>query len=219
MPFEYEDRLSGHSDDERQPLSNEKKFWVDNPLNVERRRAVKQQLSILGPKFQEAQIEIAVLLSEAHKKQYWRHEHESFKSYVQEIAGISLRTAQELLRVIRICQAVNLSTAEISRLGWSKLAVVAKHLTPDNAINLLSQVEQSSYSQLKNYFTKTGENQKTNPKKRPSITFTQVIEEALRLACAHTHSIDVQPNLEFVAQKFLELIEPPTRIPRIDHPN
>ena len=221
MSFHDENRSSIHSTDERQhPQSNVEPLSVDAGQNdhTKRREIVNQQLSSLGPKYEQSQIEIASLLCEAHSKQYWRYEHESFGAYVQDVVGISVRTGQELVRVMRACQAVGLSSAEITRLGWSKLAVVARKLTPENAKSLLNQVEQKSYRELKDSCTKAGaDNRQKKP--LPLITLSTVIEEALRLACAHTHSVEVQPNLEFIAQKFLEVIQPPSRIPKVNHQN
>ena len=223
MSLNFHNRFAGLPDDERNvPPSKTESSAVDRvPMDsTERRQTVKQRLSALGSQYQTAQIEIAMLLLEVHREQYWRYESETFEAYVQETAGISLRTAQELLRVIRACQTVNLSTTEITRLGWSKLAVVAQHLTPENATALLAQVEQTSYRQLKQSFSKSGSHRK-NPQstRTPKIILSQVIQDALRLACTHTHDVDVQPNLEFMAQKFLETVQPASRFPRADHLN
>ena len=180
----------------------------------QRRQAVNQRLSALGPQYQEAQIEMATLLAEAHGQQYWRSGYESFGAYAQQLAGISLRTAQELLRVIRACHAVNLSNSEIAKLGWSKLAVVAKHLRPETAQKLLSEVQDMSYIQLKSAYSKHAA---AAEKKAPSrLRVTEVIDEALRLAFIHTRHTEMQTNLDFIAEKFLELVQWPSRLPKDD---
>ena len=180
----------------------------------QRRQAVNQRLSALGPQYQEAQIEMATLLAEAHGQQYWRSGYESFGAYVQQLAGISLRTAQELLRVIRACHAVNLSNSEIAKLGWSKLAVVAKHLRPETAQKLLSEVQEMSYAQLQAAYSKhAAAAEKTAPSR---LRVTDVIDAALRLACLHTRQTELQSNLDFIAEKFLELVQWPSRLPKDD---
>ncbi len=183
-----------------------------------RRLAVNLRLSALGPQYQEAQIEMATLLAEAHRQQYWRQGYENFGTYVQQLAGISLRTAQELLRVIRACHAVNLSNNEIAKLGWSKLAVVAKHLRPETAQKMLCQVKDMSYGQLKATYSKNAapvaEKKATTATSR--LRVTDVIDEALRLAFFHTRETEMQSNLDFIAEKFLELVQWPSRLPKDD---
>lgn len=46
-----------------------------------------------------------------------------------------------------------------------------------------------------------------------------VIEEALRLACMHTHQLADQDNLEFMARYFLSKCSPPSRLPAVGLPN
>jgi hypothetical protein len=182
----------------------------------DRSSQVRLRLVEIGRAYQQSTIEVATLLEEVHRNGYWQDSHTTFSRYVEDEVGISLRTAQELLRVIRSCQSVGVSAEDIARLGWSKVAVIARHLTPQNAAQLLRHVEATPYSDLKKQAKVMQRQQQPSASElsesRDRICVTHAIQRALRLASMHTHDPDIQANLEFIAKKFTELCPVPSRV-------
>ncbi len=173
-----------------------------------------QRLIRLGLDIQANQLEIATLLAEVHQYKYWRRRFPTFESYVNEIIAISLRTAQELLRVIRKCEALKVPMSVMAKVGWSKLAVVVNHATSENVSTVIAQAEAMSYAELKKEYSPSRESDagpqdqpyRNRARKQPpsKIKITQVIEDALYLACMHTLQVTPQDNLEFMATHFLK---------------
>lgn len=170
----------------------------------------------------------AALLCTVRENEYWAGDFESFQDFVESYLGIKLRTAQELIRVHKTCWQVGITAAEVAKAGWSKLAVIAKHLTAENKDDLLNEVASSSYSELqKNYRSTKSKTPETDiPESRTdpdgytsNLCISHIVATAISHAAIHTRQNDSQTNLEFVASQFIELCPIPSRIPRIDHLN
>lgn len=199
--------------------------------NADRPRVVRRCLAIVGPIYEKSKIEVAKLLEECHREGYWVKDYKSFAEYVESEVRLSPRTAQELIRVVRKCCDAGVPTSEINRLGWSKVAVVAQQLTSHNAAELLAEVESKSYAQLQESMRQKKRAAKNLPAKarpaascRPgapteSLVMSRSLNEALRLACLHTHDPSLQTNLDFIATKFVELCPTPSRIASGDNLN
>lgn len=190
---------------------------------------VLRQLTALKVKIDGHQFEFSALLDEVHQLRHWRAELPTFERYVQEVLGINVRTAYEFMRVYRICRSVNLPKETVAKVGWSKVAVVAKHLTPENVSEIIKQVETMGYRELQETYSTMSKGQdegkdsrsvKARKRQPPSkIKITLVIQEALHLACMHTHQVTSQENLEYMATHFLKHCSPPSRLPAIGLPN
>ena len=217
MSIDFTNRLPEFPDDK----SSRRETEAEEMTRSGRSRFVRERLFTVSRTFRESRIEIATLLDETQREEYWRDTHSSFRDYVEQSLKISQRTAQELLKVIRACRAANIAAATIAELEWSKVAIVAGRLTPENAVQVLADVKDKSYGELKKMVRreKAAGTQKQTRHADGKITVTEVVHEALRLACAHTREIEFQANMEFMAAKFIELCPPPSRLLRIDHAN
>jgi len=190
---------------------------------VSRAVFVRSSLIMFGQMLDSSQLAMAYLLEECRREGYWVHEYSTFTEYVEQEVGIPMRTAQALMRVVRCCNRANVSPERVAQLGWSKLAVVAGHLTAENATELLDEVSNKSHSQLQELMRQrkrkeqTTRKQSSKPKKSAvdvaPIVLSETVQEALRLACLHTHDQSTNTNLEFVAKKFMELCPVPSRVP------
>ncbi len=189
---------------------------------------VHERLRILGPLYSKSKFELAELLEECHLKGYWASSHKSFADYVEDI-GLCLRTAQELTRIARQCREAGVPMSEVARLGWSKVQMVAKKLTKENASDVLAQVESQSFGQLQEAIRqekKQAQGLKTSKirdadsaQEAELIAVSRQLSEALRLACLHTHDPNLQVNLDFIASKFVELCPIPSRFSITDSLN
>lgn len=192
-----------------------------NPNETQTRgEQVHERLRILGPLYTQSKFELAELLEECHLNGYWATSHKSFADYVEDI-GLCLRTAQEYVRIARRCREADVPMSEVAKLGWSKVAMVAKKLTKENASDVLAKVKSQSFGQLQE--TARQEKQQTqgegSAKSRDAhrvqnaelIAVSRQLSEALRLACLHTHDPNMQANLDFIASKFVELCPVPSR--------
>jgi hypothetical protein len=190
-----------------------------------RRAIVRKQLLTIGREYQSKTIEMSILLEECHRERYWQEDFVTFNEYVEAELGISTRTAQDLTRTIRACQAANVSVEEIHRLGWSKVSVVASHLTSENAAKLLMEVEGKSCRELRNLVRNNksltaAKKATTVTRKMPrQIELSAMFEAALRLACQHTRDLDIESNLKFIADKFIEFCPPPSALLSANHRN
>ena len=188
-----------------------------------RSQKVRLRLLVIGTAIQVAKYEAGLLLAECKENGYWAENYSSFREYVEDETGLRFRTAQELIRVTRACEKANVSAEEVLSLGWSKVALVAGELTAANAKELLQEVKQKTYGQLQEAVrqrrqmtpmsTKKVHAKRTQKTKPRSIVLSEKVQEALRLACLHTHDQATEANLDFVATKFIELCQPPSRLP------
>ena len=192
----------------------------------ERAKTVRSQLKALGIIFKKMQIKAAILLVECRDCGYWAEDYSTFANYVEQEVGIPMRTAQELMRVIRKCVAAKVTPHQIAELGWSKIALIAFDLTQENSVALLAKVKNKSYSQLqallrqerkKKNACRGDSSSKTSLDKRSDVVLSGKVLEALQCASLHTRDTSAQTNLEFIAARFIEFCPPPSRIP--ENPN
>jgi hypothetical protein len=191
---------------------------------------VRNRLKTIGSKYRKLQIETAILLVECRDRGYCVDGYSTFANYVESEVGITLRTAQELMRVIRKCQDADVSVEKIAELGWSKIALIASDMTKENAVELLAEVKDKTYSQLqesKRQKKKEKETKKNSvegmpgstikPEGQPGIVLSNNILRAIQCASTHTRQVSMQANLEFMASAFMDLCPPPPRVP--ENPN
>ena len=169
-----------------------------------------------------AQIRAAILLTECRDGGYWAEDYSTFSEYVEQEVGLPMRTAQELMRVIRKCVNAEVESERIAEIGWSKVALIASELTKENADDLLKQANEKTYSQLQELLRQKRKNAKSGNKtsrsetrlsKQAAILVSEKVLTALQCASLHTRDTSAQANLEFVAAKFIELCPPPSRLP------
>jgi hypothetical protein len=190
--------------------------------NKKRSKEVRLRLKELGQFYKAAQIETARLLEECRAGGYWAEEYATFSDFVEKEVGISLRTAQEMMRVIRKCNVAKVSPEKIAELGWSKVALIAKDLNEENAAKLLAEVKDKSYSQLQESTRQKRKSKnavkgksysKVDKNEQSDICISESVLAALQCASLHTRDFSTQANLEFMAAKFIELCPPPSRVP------
>ena len=173
---------------------------------------IRSRIRELASQYKKAKIELAKLLIEARQNGFWRGEFSSFRQYVEEEVGIPIRVAQELMRVYQKCSEAKISDAEMSEAGWSKLALVANHLTQENAAQQLKLAKESSYRDLKAKQAETARKTKASTKRESPIVVSYVVEQAIQLACRHTGDSEITTNLDFIAKTFIDLCPPPSYI-------
>jgi len=196
---------------------NDKKVFQSTNRSSE----VRSRLKTLGQFYKAAQLETARLLEECRSGGYWAEDYTTFSDFVEKEVGISMRTAQELMRVIRKCNDAEVSPEKIAELGWSKVALVAKDLNKENAAKLLDEVKKKSYSQLQESIRQKRKAEKTGndgplcetDTEQSEICISENVLAALQCASLHTRKTSTQANLEFMAAKFMELCPPPSRLP------
>lgn len=87
-------------------------------------------------------IELATML---HRMQ--QHEPEQFKAFYEN-SRIRRRTAFYLAEVGKCLEPLKLPRSRLEAIGWSKIQVIAKHLTPRNAEKLLKLAEENTTQSL-----------------------------------------------------------------------
>ena len=66
-----------------------------------------------------------------------------------EQEGVKARRAYYLREIARLLDRIDTPYDRLRNIGWTKLSIIAQHLTPENAETLLSAAEQSTVSDLK----------------------------------------------------------------------
>lgn len=66
-----------------------------------------------------------------------------------EQEGVKARRAYYLREVARLLDRIDTPYDRLRNIGWTKLSIIAQHLTPENAETLLSAAEQGTVSDLK----------------------------------------------------------------------
>ena len=161
-----------------------------------------QEIRELAPRYRSLQYQFAALLELVHRHQYWRSAYKSFGEYVECEAGLKLRTAQELIRVSRICAEHGISREQVLELGWTKLALVASKINEENKDQILKEVKSQSYTKLKRKY-RSRKSRRSAPQ---TISMSPVVAAAIRLAAGFSQSDDVADNLDFVAASFLHTV-------------
>ena len=153
------------------------------------------------------QLPIAKLLTEVRTQRYWKQwGHRSFEEFVENDCHFSLRKAQELIRLYtKLVMYLGIAPERIAHLGWSKVALVAGELTPANVEQMLLEIEQKSYGELRAWLKTMNKHhaRAKKPGKNRWLIVTPIIAAAINKAAEATGSGDPQLNLEFVAQSYL----------------
>ncbi len=181
------------------------------------RPTVRQILIELGPHYQRCQIRMARLLLKCHNDGLWQQDYDTLEDYLEKEVRISLRTGQELMRVARLCEQFAISDETIESLGWAKIAIVSRHMCSENRDQLLMDVAHYTARELRQKYSKKTdrkfiresveqeqEHRDEEGVSRSQLQLNGVIEDALRVAASRTHSHDIQANMEFIAQRFLQ---------------
>lgn len=161
--------------------------------------------------------DLAVLLSNIKERELWRctgaH---SYNDFLQQHVRLKPTTARQMTKVQRMCCEQGVSKEQMEELGWAKLAEVADTITPENKEAVLKDVSELSLSELRKKQRETKALAKGEQKKptKPTIVFTEEIQEALRHAARFTKSDDTQTNLEFIAKNFKLLMPHAPPAPR-----
>ena len=152
--------------------------------------------------------DLAELLASIQSGELWRKVGAtSFKQFIQDFVRMPESTSRQLIKVHQMCNEQSISRDRVEKLGWSKLAEIAKSVTPENKESLLADVEQLSLAKLRDkHRTKKGAGETKKSKAEHSIVWSQEIEEAIRQASRFTRSNELQVNLEFIASKFKSLM-------------
>lgn len=66
-----------------------------------------------------------------------------------EQEGVKARRAYYLREVARLLERIDTPHDRLRNIGWTKLSIIAQHLTPENADTLLSDAEQNTVTDLK----------------------------------------------------------------------
>jgi hypothetical protein len=177
---------------------------TDGNLADSRRNRCRRRLIALALQDSSMKAETARLLSEVRDRSYWAGEFESFEAYCEQELGMSLRTAQELMKTYNKWVKAGVPEGQIEEIGWSKLALLAKHLTPTNRDKLLADAAASSHAMLKEKYRQGASRGKPRTNRQPDLTLTPSIIAAVTRAGEFTKSDDLQDNLEYVAQRFLD---------------
>lgn len=88
-------------------------------------------------------IELAICLARLYKK-----DPSALQLFIAE-SDVSRRVAYYLLEVGKVLSGLRISKARLNRIGWTKLQVIGKYLTADNASELLDLAEHTSTYELK----------------------------------------------------------------------
>jgi hypothetical protein len=173
-------------------------------VNAERAGHVRAALGLAKKIENRLQLPVAKLLAEVKNERYWAQwKFRSFEGFVETECEFSLRKAQELIRVYtKLVVELGIAPERITHLGWSKVALCAAKLTPANVEQMLLEVEQKSFGQLRASY----KNRRAGVKKAGSdghLKVTAIVRAAINKAAAATGSSDPQLNLDFVARRFL----------------
>jgi hypothetical protein len=173
-------------------------------VNAERAGHVRAALVAAKTIANRLQLPVAKLLAEVKHQRYWAEwGYRSFEDFVDTECEFSLRKAQELIRVhTRLVVELGIAPERIAHLGWSKVALCAARLTPANLEQMLLEINEKSYSQLRESYKKRGKTAKTSGGQK-HLNVTAIINAAIEKAADATGSSDPQVNLEFVARRFL----------------
>jgi len=175
-----------------------------NADNPSRRNECRSTLLQLVRQHNRQQAKIAALLSEVHVHAFWSHEYSSFADYCERELGMALRTAQYLMATNRRCREVGIDIEIIESVGWSKIAQLAKKLTPENQHELLQDAARLSHAQLKEkYGIEKKAAGRGKPLKSHRLCLTNTILAAVTRASAYTQSDNFEQNLDYIVQRFL----------------
>lgn len=178
--------------------------------NGARARYVRRELSTMGKAVEGSKLLIGSLLLETKEQKYWVHSHPNFRAYVEMEVGIPYRTAQSLISVVRKCNEAKVPLKLAIQIGWSKVALIAKRLTKQNATDMLSRAERMSYTQLKELAKGHVGRSKQSTSKNGSqadekpLLLSPTVQEAIRRARLETHDASPGANLDYIALSFLE---------------
>ena len=167
-----------------------------------------------GTMIEKSKFKAAYLLEECKREGYWANHYPSYTAFVEDAIGISKRAAQEMIRVVKQCRNADVPLERVAELGWSKVALISKRLTKENAPELLAQVEQKTFGQLQEMLRQAKRKEK-KPADQPAkgvvsgtlkpIVLSETVHQAIYMAQEHTGSLSGEENLNFVAEKFMEL--------------
>ncbi len=176
---------------------------------------IHSELRTLVVRINECNHRIAILITAVHGKRHWVEFAGSFKDYVETHLGISVRTVQELMKVLRVCQTHKIPHEKIAEVGWSKIAVVAKQITEANRDQVLADLKDFSYSQLREKYkqasspraSKKDAEGKVDSKAKDAqkLLITPPLSRAIELVKELTDLDDPQLIFEFMAEQFLAL--------------
>ncbi|HVX14284.1 MAG TPA: hypothetical protein VHC22_24070 [Pirellulales bacterium] len=174
------------------------------PPNFEASAAVCRRAIDLGIEVERKQWELGEVLREIQEKQLWKSTgSKNFSAFVVDSVRVSLRTAQELIRVRKACEAVGLSKQTIDELGWSKLAIVASKLTGSNKDQILEDIRQKSTAQLRQIYAQKRPKGAAPGNRAAQLRITDTIAKAFYCAAIQTGVHDRQTNLEHICAEFL----------------
>lgn len=166
-----------------------------------------QEIVDLWKTHEGAPMQLGKLLIEAHEFGYWRPYASSWQEYLEEKVQMSLRKAQELMKVRRKVQQLGVSEEQIESLQWSKLAKLASKMTPENKDELIADAKNMTHSKLASkYPTK-----KSEVNHDSVLLMTPVLRAAIEDAKQFTLSEDLQQNIEYIANAFISSCPHPHR--------
>ena len=120
----------------------------NTPRTQPKSQQVREQLKEAIKKIDSNKFAAAALLCTARESGESWDGFGSFYEYIDSELGIKRRTAKELIRIHKTCESVGVTVAEVAKVGWSKLAVIAVHLTVENKDAVLNEVASFSSREL-----------------------------------------------------------------------
>ncbi len=93
-------------------------------------------------------LHLGALLSTIRRKGW--HRPNTFRDYSAQALGLKKSRAAALLRVFETSARLGLNAAEVAAIGWTKMQLVAPHLTQDTVARLLPLAQQHSRAELIN---------------------------------------------------------------------
>lgn len=85
------------------------------------------------------------------KKFYEGYGFETFAKFVEDEHGMKYRKAMYLINIYTKLVEANIEWATVKHLGWTKLRVIADHLTHENASEWITRSEGMTVAQLEDY--------------------------------------------------------------------
>ncbi len=117
------------------------------------------------------------------KAEGWTGEFDTFADFVESEFGFKIRKAETLILIYQSLISCGAPWAEAKEVGWAKLGVIAKHLTPDNWGSWFKQVKEVSHAAVvqmakdANSAKKNGDDSGNVPDSTPQKKLSIVIHE------------------------------------------
>lgn len=93
--------------------------------------------------------------------------------------GICRRTATYWMEIDKVYSGIGIPDWELADLGWTKLSIMAKRITPDNARYWLTVARSSSVQELRKHIRGEGEKERTVVLRFRDVEYTSFVKSLL----------------------------------------